>query len=158
MKMVVFIVLILVGPELLSQDISGLWKGSICWKGLERDTITAYFDIRKGTQPNEFTGVSACINDKPGTTYWYGRAHFTCSYNRTTRTYLLKEDTLLERSSRIVTCDQYQFVFIKAKKILTGKVLCDPKGPNGFLCADTRIIELRRTNDPPPAMRKGEVW
>ena len=138
-----------------AQDISGLWKGKIYWKGLERDTITAYFEIRKGVKPNTYTGISTCINDKPGNQYWYGRASFICTYNTATKKYFVAEDSLLESSSRGYP-DKYTLAYVPAKKQLKGKVECDPKGPNGFECDDTRIIELWRTSETPPIMKKQE--
>lgn len=137
---------------LFSQDISGTWKGKMYWKGLDRDTITAYFEFRKGTKPNHFSGISVCVNEKPGAGYFYGKSGFTCVYNPVTQKFLVKEDTLLESSSR-ATMDKYLFTLRPRKKLLTGRVLCDPDGPMAFLCGDTRIINLLRTKELPPIMR-----
>lgn len=138
-----------------AQDISGLWKGKIYWKGLERDTATAYFEIQKGKKPNVFTGISTCITDKPRDRYWYGKATFTCIYNQQSKKYYITEDSLLESSSRGYT-DKYILTYTAAKKQLKGKVECDPKGPKGFLCGDTQIIELSKTDEKSPVIKKKE--
>lgn len=95
------------------------------------------------------------MTDTPANLYWYDSASFICTYNPSTKKYLVTEDSLLESSSPGYT-DKYILTYTAVSKKLKGIVLCDPKGPNGFLCGDTRIIELRRTTEKPPAMKKQE--